>query len=148
MAKCTNVTYLMYEKSGDPVTFEKLIDITEYPDLGGEKEKLDVTTLSDTKKRTINGIEDTGDLAFKAWYEKADYEKLLGLQEAGKVGKYQLWFGKDGVDGKWEWAGVMAVYPTSGSSNNAREMSFSITDEGEEALHYVIAQKSEAAAGE
>ena len=72
MAKCTNVTYLMQKKDAD-TTFEKLIDITEYPDLGGEKEKLDVTTLSDTKKRTINGIEDTGDLAFKAWYEKADY---------------------------------------------------------------------------
>lgn len=65
MAKCTNVTYLMHEKADAPGTFEKLIDITEYPDLGGEKEKLDVTTLSDTKKRTINGIEDTGDLAFK-----------------------------------------------------------------------------------
>ena len=76
MAKCTNVTYLMHEKADTPGTFEKLIDITEYPNLGGEKEKLDVTTLSDTKKRTINGIEDTGDLAFKAWYEKADYKKL------------------------------------------------------------------------
>ena len=103
MAKCTNVTYLMHEKADAPGTFEKLIDITEYPDLGGEKEKLDVTTLSDTKKRTINGIEDTGDLAFKAWYEKADYKKLLDLQEAGKVDKYQLWFGEEGVDGKWEW---------------------------------------------
>lgn len=67
MAKCTNVTYLMKKKDGD-ATFEKLLDITEYPDLGGEKEKLDVTTLSDKKKRTINGIEDTGDLNFKAWY--------------------------------------------------------------------------------
>ena len=86
----------MHEKADAPGTFEKLIDITEYPDLGGEKEKLDVTTLSDTKKRTINGIEDTGDLAFKAWYEKADYKKLLDLQEAGKVDKYQLWFGEEG----------------------------------------------------
>lgn len=33
----------------------------------------------------------------------------------------------------------MAVYPNSGSSNNAREMSFSITDEGTEALHFVTA---------
>ena len=65
MAKCTNVTYLMHEKADAPGTFEKLIDITEYPDLGGEKEKLDVTTLSDTKKRTINGIEDTGILLSK-----------------------------------------------------------------------------------
>ena len=136
MAKCTNVTFLMHKGQGE-VAFKKLIDITEYPDLGGEKEKLDVTTLSDKKKRTINGIEDTGDLAFKAWYEKADYEKLLALQESGSVDAYQLWFGEDGKDGVWEWSGVMAVYPNSGSSNNAREMSFSITDEGEEALHYV-----------
>lgn len=136
MAKCTNVTFLMHKGQGEGA-FKKLLDITEYPDLGGEKEKLDVTTLSDKKKRTINGIEDTGDLTFKAWYEKADYEKLLALQESGSVDTYQLWFGKDGKDGVWEWSGVMAVYPNSGSSNNAREMSFSITDEGEEALHYV-----------
>lgn len=138
MAKCTNVTFLMH-KGKDDTDFSKLLDITEYPDLGGEKEKLDVTTLSDTKKRTINGIEDTGDLNFSAWYERADYEKLLAIQDAGTVDTYQLWFGNNGEDGIWEWSGVMAVYPTSGSSNNAREMSFSITDEGEEALHYVSA---------
>lgn len=136
MAKCTNVTYLMHKAAGD-AEFTKLLDITEYPDLGGSKEKLDVTTLSDTKKRTINGIEDTSDLSFKAWYEKEDYKKLLDIQESGKIETYQLWFGVDGVDGKWEWSGIMAVYPTSGSSNAAREMAFSITDEGEEALHYV-----------
>lgn len=84
-----------------------------------------------------NGIEDTGDLNFKAWYELADYKKLLAIQESGKVETYQIWFGEEGVDGKWEWSGVMAVYPNSGASNNAREMSFSITDEGEEALHFV-----------
>ena len=136
MAKCTNKTFLMH-KAKDAESFAKLIDITEYPDLGGAKEKLDATTLSDTKKRTINCIEDTADLEFKAWYEKADYEKLLAIQEAGTLDTYQLWFGENGEDGVFEWEGIMAVYPTSGSSNNVREMSFSITDEGEEALHYV-----------
>lgn len=136
MAKCTNKTFLMVKKSGD-TEFSKLIDITQYPDLGGAKEKIDVTTLSDTKKRTINGIEDTNDLEFSAWYEKADYEKLLALETAGDIDTYQLWFGENGEDGIFEWAGCMAVYPTSGSSNAAREMSFSITDEGEEAMHYV-----------
>lgn len=122
MAKCTNVTYLMHEKADTPGTFEKLIDITEYPDLGGEKEKLDVTTLSDTKKRTINGIEDTGDLAFKAWYEKADYKKLLDLQEAGTVDKYQLWFGEEGVD--WQGIGpvLCSISDQAGSSNSERNV--------------------------
>lgn len=136
MAKCTNVTFLMHKAAGDS-DFTKLLDITEYPDLGGEKEKLDSTTLSDRKKRTINGIEDTADLVFKAWYEKADYEKLLAIQTKGTVDTYQVWFGENGEDGIWEWSGIMAVYPNSGGTNAVREMSFSITDEGKEALHYV-----------
>lgn len=136
MAKCTNKTFIMH-KGASEGDFTKLIDITEYPDLGGPKEKLDVTTLSDTKKRTIDGIEDVNDLEFKAWYEKADYEKLLAIQESGTLDTYQIWFGEDGKDGIWEWQGKMAVYPNTGSSNAAREMTFSITDEGEEAMHYV-----------
>jgi hypothetical protein len=136
MAKCTNKTFLMIKKKGES-EFSKLVDITQYPDLGGTKEKLDVTTMSDTKKRTINGIEDTSDLEFSAWYEKTDYENLLALEEADNVDTYQLWFGEDGEDGIFEWSGKMAVYPRSGSNNTAREMSFSVTDEGEEALHYV-----------
>jgi hypothetical protein len=136
MAKCTNKTFLMIKKKGES-EFSKLVDITQYPDLGGAKEKLDVTTMSDVKKRTIDGIEDTGDLEFSAWYDKTDYENLLALEEAGNVDTYQLWFGEDGEDGIFEWAGKMSVYPKSGSTNAAREMSFSTTDEGEEALHYV-----------
>ena len=136
MAKCTNVTFLMHKAAGD-VDFSKLLDITQYPDLGGDKEKLDATTLSDTKKRNINGLEDTAELAFSAWYEKTDYEKLLAIQEAGTVDTYQLWFGENGEDGIWEWAGIMAVHPSSGGTNAVREMSFSITDEGAQALHYV-----------
>lgn len=136
MAKCTNKTFLMVKRSGASA-FEKLVDITEYPDLGGPKEKLDVTTLSDTKKRTIDGIEDVNDLEFKAWYEKEDYMKLLAIQKESTLDTYQVWFGEDGQDGIWEWQGKMAVYPNTGSSNAAREMTFSITDEGEEEMHFV-----------
>lgn len=136
MAKCTHITYLMH-KGASESAFSKLVDITQYPDLGGEKEKIDTTTLSDRKKRTINGVEESADLNFSAWYEKSDYEKLLAIQEAGTIDDYQLWFGENGEDGIWEWSGKMAVYPSSGSTNSAREMSFSITDEGDEALHYV-----------
>lgn len=137
MAKCTNKTFIMHKAAG-ATDFSKLIDITEYPDIGGEKEKLDATTLSDGKKRSINGIEDSGDgLAFKAWYEKEDYERLLAIQEAGTIDTYQLWFGEDGEDGIWEWQGALSVYTNSGGTNAVREMSFSITDEGEEEIHYV-----------
>lgn len=128
----------MHKAAGDS-NFSKLVDITEYPDLGGDTEKIDVTTLSDTKKRNINGIQDSSDLEFKSWYEQADYEKLEAIQEAGTIDTYQLWFGENGEDGIWEWSGVMNVYASGGGTNAAREMAFSITDEGEEALHYVTA---------
>jgi len=136
MAKCTNKTFLM-KKGASDTEFAKLIDITEYPDLGGAKEKLDSTTLSDTKKRTIDGIEDSADLEFKAWYDKDDYEKLLAIEDAGTVDTYQIWFGENGEDGIWEWQGKLSLYPNSGSSNAVREMTFSITDEGDEEMHYV-----------
>ena len=50
---------------------------------------------------------------------------------------FPVMHGENGEDGIWEWSGIMAVYPNTGSSNNAREMTFSITDEGAEPLHYV-----------
>lgn len=139
MAKCTNKTFLMYKATAEATTFTKLVDITEYPDLGGATNKLDATTLSDTKKRNINGIEDSAELEFKALYEKADYTKLAALETAGTSNKYQIWFGDAGIDGIWEWDGKIHVYPTSGKSDAVREMSFTITDEGETALHPVTA---------
>lgn len=137
MAKCTNITFLMIKKS-EATEFEKLIDITEYPDLGGETDKLDSTTLSDKKTRNIDGVEQSADLAFKAWYEKTDYKKLYDIEVADTLDTYQLWFGEDGQDGIWEWQGRMHVYPVGGGTNAVREMSFSITDEGEKALEPVF----------
>lgn len=134
MAKCTNKTFLMMA-SGSGSAFEKLIDVTEVPDLGGPSEKLDATTLSDDSKRYINGIKDSSELEFKANYEKTDYEKLLALKDTVK--KFRVYFGENGEDGVWEWEGKLEVYPNSTGVNAVREMTFSISDEGEEGLHYV-----------
>ena len=69
MAKCTNVTFLMRKAAGE-ASFSKLIDVTNYPDMGGDPEKIDVTTLSHTRRHNIDGIEDVGDgLDFDAFYE-------------------------------------------------------------------------------
>lgn len=133
MPKCTNLTFLTIKKAA-ATDFTKLIDITEYPDLGGDTEKLDSTSLSDKKKRNINGIEDSADLTFKAWYEKTDYKTLFDLEVADELSTFQLWFGENGEDGIWEWQGKIHVFPAGAGSNAVREMSFSITDEGETAL--------------
>lgn len=141
MAKCTNLTFLKIKQSAS-ADYEKLIDITEYPDLGGETEKLDATTMSDKKKRNIDGLEDSADLVFKALYELSDYKKLHELEISNKLSSYQLWFGEDGADGIWEWEGKLHVYPVGGGVNAVREMSFSITDEGDSALAPVFSDGS------
>lgn len=137
MAKCTNTTFLMHKTSSGS-TFEKLIDITEYPDLGGAAEMLDASTLSYKKTQKIKGVEESADLEFKAWYEQADYKKLYDIEQADTLDSYQLWFGEDGEDGIWEWQGKLHVYPNSGGQNAVREMSFTISDEGAEPLKPVF----------
>lgn len=44
----TYQTYLMHGTSG---SYTKLCDIKEFPDLGGEPEQVEITTLSDSMRR-------------------------------------------------------------------------------------------------
>ena len=43
MATSSYKSFLMYKKSG--ATYEKLVDIKDYPDIGGSPETLETTTL-------------------------------------------------------------------------------------------------------
>lgn len=136
IAMLTNKTFLMTE--GAEGAFEKLCDITKYPQLGGETEQIEVTTLSDTKKRHIDGLEDTQKMEFGANYTKATYKKLNDLAVAGTMKKYRLCFGdEEGSDGCWEWEGRVKLYVSEGESNTARAITFTISDEGAEPLHLV-----------
>ena len=47
-------------KSGDGSTFTELTNLQEIPELGNNtKEKVDVTVLSDSAKKSIDGLSDT-----------------------------------------------------------------------------------------
>ena len=60
---------------------EELTNLQEIPDLGGEAESVEVTTLADEAHMYINGILNYGDsLAFKFLYEKAQFTELNGLE--------------------------------------------------------------------
>ena len=59
---------------------EELTNLQEIPDLGGEAESVEVTTLADGAHMYINGLLNYGDsLAFKFLYEKAQFTELNGL---------------------------------------------------------------------
>lgn len=61
--------------------FTALTNLQEIPELGGEKESIEVTTLADAAHMYTDGILNYGDsLAFKFLYEKTQFSTLVALQ--------------------------------------------------------------------
>ena len=58
----------------------ELTNLQEIPELGGEAEAIEITTLADAAHTYTNGILNYGDsLAFKFLYEKTQFTTLNGL---------------------------------------------------------------------
>ena len=68
-------------KSDSGSTFTELTNLQEIPELGNNtKEKVDVTVLSDSAKKSIDGLSDTAqDLPFKFLYDKEQFTTLASL---------------------------------------------------------------------
>lgn len=130
MATSTYKTFLMVKKDA---TYEKLVDIKDFPDLGGAPEMLETTTLSDGMQTNIPGIQSLDALSFNCNYDKADYTKLKAME--GTEYAFAVWFGGDeaggkvtptGDDGKFEFKGQLSVYVTGEGTNAVRGMTVSI----------------------
>ena len=132
MAISTYKVFLM-KGTGDTPTWAKLVDVKDFPDLGGAPEEIDVTTLSDKARVFINGIESNESLTFTANYTKADFTTLKALE--GATNKYAVWFGgtesggvvtPDGSDGKYSFEGQLSVFVNGGGVNEAVNMTITI----------------------
>ena len=132
MAISTYKVFLMYKASAS-ADYTKLVDIKEFPDLGGEPELLETTTLSDGMQTFIPGIQQLDSMTFTANYTKTDYTTLKGLEGTEK--SYAVWFGgtvsgatvtPTGSDGKFEFDGQLSVYANGGGVNEVVNMSITI----------------------
>lgn len=130
MARSTYKTFLMKKGSGS--TYEKVIDIKDYPDLGGAPEMLETTTLSDKMQTNIPGIQQLDSLEFTANYTSEDYTTVKALE--GTEADYAVWFGgtesggvltPTGSEGKFTFKGTPSVYVTGGGVNEVSEMKIS-----------------------
>ena len=121
MAISTYMTQLMHKKAS---TYEKLIDIKSFPDLGGTPELLETTTLSDSMTTNIMGIQSLDALEFEANYTLADYTKLKAME--GTESEFAVWLGENGVDGKFQFKGQLSVYVNGGGVNEVVNMTVSI----------------------
>lgn len=65
--------------------FKALTNLQEIPDLGGEAEAIEITTLADAAHKYTNGLLNYGDsLAFKFLYEKEQFTTLGGLTDTAE----------------------------------------------------------------
>ena len=72
---------LSYKTSAEPSTYTELTDLQEIPDLGGESEAIEITTLDDAAHMYTDGILNYGDsLSFKFLYKKTQFNTLTGLE--------------------------------------------------------------------
>ncbi len=130
MAISTYKSFLMCKKSS---TWEKLVDIKSFPDLGGTPELLETTTLSDSMTTNIMGIQSLDALEFECNYTKEDFAKLKAME--GTETEFAVWLGgtetagvvtPSGADGKFEFKGQLAVYVNGGGVNEVVNMTVSI----------------------
>ena len=130
MAISTYKTFLMKGTGG---SWAKLIDIKEFPDLGGVPEMLDTTTMSDGARTYILGIQETEAMTFTANYTLADYSTIKALENIET--DFAVWLGATveneiatptGVDGKFEFKGYITVTKTGGGVNEVQNMTITI----------------------
>ena len=137
-ATSTYMTFLMHVKTpaagGTPAEYEKLVDITEFPDLGTDPEMLETTTLSDRMQTFILGIQGNEGLNFNTNYDHSEYLALKALER--KTEGYAVWFGgtenadgtvtPTGTEGKFSFDGQLSVRVTGGGVNEVRGMGITI----------------------
>lgn len=98
MAISTYKVFLMKKEASE---YKKLVDIKDFPDLGGSPEMLETTTLSDAMQTYIPGIQSLDALEFTANYDKEDYATLAAMK--GTETDFAVWFGgtESGVSLAW-----------------------------------------------
>lgn len=126
-------TYKSFLMQKDSTAWKKLINIKEFPDLGGAPEMLETTTLSDNMETHIPGIQSLDSLEFKANYTLDDYKALKALE--GEEKDYAVWLGgteagntltPTGSNGKFKFKGFLSVYTNGGGTNEVVEMTITI----------------------
>lgn len=92
MARNTMFSFLMEGTGSSTLTYAKVCDIKDYPDVGGSVEALDATSLTNWARVYIEGIEETeSQMSFTCNYDLATYQTVKALE--GSERHWAIWFG-------------------------------------------------------
>lgn len=119
----TKGTTLSY-KAGEAGTFKKIAGLQAVPQVGGDPEQVDVTTLDDSNKKYIAGIQDMDSLEFTFLYDKDVFTELKALQTAGTSTQFEL---KYPDDAKCTFTGDVTVKMGGGEVNGAYQFTLAVT---------------------
>lgn len=113
--------------TGESITWAQLLPVKTTPQIGGEREQLETTTLDDDMQTFIDGIQSSEKMNFTTNYDSDEYDTLKELE--GKTENYAVWFGNngDGTAGKYKWTGQLSVFINEGEVNGVLEMTIGIT---------------------
>lgn len=82
MAVISKGIKLSYKAKGGSEQFKDLNNLYEIPELGGDVDKIEITTLASEAHEYTNGIKNYGDtIAFKFYFESEQFTTLSGLAE-------------------------------------------------------------------
>ena len=109
-------TILKFGTSAGSLT--ELCKIKSYPQLGGEREQIETTDLTDTAQTFVPGVQSVETMSFTANFLVSTYTSPKG--NALKDGYFELDFGATG--GKATWEGQYDVYVNEGGVNEVVEM--------------------------
>lgn len=122
MAISTAVTTLKYGTDG--ISYAKLVDIINYPDMGSSPSKLDTTDLTQAKfKTSILGLQEVPDLTFECNYVEATYNTINNLALSSYY--FELDFGT--ADGKFTWQGGISIFANGAGVDEVRKMTVTVS---------------------
>jgi len=125
---------LMKGTGTSTVTWSRLVEIKDFPDLAAAPEALEKTTTADPQRTFIEGILNNEQKSFTCNYNETDFAAIEALK--GEEQNVAIWFGAsvsngvytpDGSAGKFAGKGYISVFVNGGGINEVVNMTVSLT---------------------
>ena len=125
---------LMQGTGSGTLTWSRLVEIKDFPDLWGPPEALEKTTTADAMRTYIEGIYGNDQKTFTCNYNSTDFATLQALK--GSEINLAMWFGAsesggvytpDGSNGKFVGKGYVSVSIPGKGINEVVDMQVTVT---------------------
>ncbi len=111
-----------------PTSYVKVADITNFPDMIGDVEEIESTTMSDTQRTYEAGLQATPTDSFTAQFSREVYENLQDLIDTnGRNAKYRFCLLISDSKSVFDWVGSFNVGLGGGEINSILSMPIQVT---------------------